>query len=258
MPVPGAVLRSFPLLDSLKPESLAQLANAAQERTVSKREVVLQKGTPAQFLCFLAEGRLQGVDFTIDGREVGIYFVDSGDYFGELAVIDGREQPEFIVAVARSRVIFIPRQIVRPLLFGDPNIAERVGSRLAQRLRDSTAQRKILGLSNPLQRIAAQLSQLAQQPAQTGAAQAGAAQGPSSVATPQQSAPAGSGKTVIIINAPTHQELAIMINLSRETVTRAFQVLQAKGLVVREGNNLVISEPEKMTEVATGKASLDK
>jgi len=239
MAVPGAVLRSFPLLNSLRPESLAELAAAAQERTVAKREVVLQKGATAQFLCFLAEGRLQGVDFTVDGREVGIYFLDSGDYFGELAVIDGREQPEFIVSVARSRVIFIPRQIVRPLLFSDPSIAEQVGSRLAKRLRDSAAQRKILGMANPLQRIAAQLTQLAQQSAQ--AAQA-----------------AQTAKSAVIVNAPTHQELAIMINLSRETVTRAFQILQAKGLVAREGTNLIIQQPEQMTNVASGKANLSK
>jgi CRP-like cAMP-binding protein len=226
MAVPGAVLRSFPLLNSLRPESLAELAAAAQERTVAKREVVLQKGATAQFLCFLAEGRLQGVDFTVDGREVGLYFLDSGDYFGELAVIDGREQPEFIVSVARSRVIFIPRQIVRPLLFSDPSIAEQVGSRLAKRLRDSAAQRKILGMANPLQRIAAQLTQ----------------------------AP----KSAVIMNAPTHQELAIMINLSRETVTRAFQILQAKGLLAREGTNLIIQQPEQMTNVASGKANLNK
>lgn len=242
MAVPGAVLRSFPLLNSLRPESLAELAAAAQERTVAKREVVLQKGATAQFLCFLAEGRLQGVDFTVDGREVGLYFLDPGDYFGELAVIDGREQPEFIVSVARSRVIFIPRQIVRPLLFSDPSIAEQVGSRLAKRLRDSAAQRKILGMANPLQRIAAQLTQLAQQSAQaTQAAQA-----------------AQAAKNAVIVNAPTHQELAIMINLSRETVTRAFQVLQAKGLVIREGNNLVIQRPDQMTDVAAGKANLGK
>ena len=239
MAVPGAVLRSFPLLNSLRPESLAELAAAAQERTVAKREVVLQKGATAQFLCFLAEGRLQGVDFTVDGREVGLYFLDPGDYFGELAVIDGRDQPEFIVSVARSRVIFIPRQIVRPLLFSDPSIAEQVGSKLAKRLRDSAAQRKILGMANPLQRIAAQLTQLAQQSAQaTQAAQA--------------------AKNAVIVNAPTHQELAIMINLSRETVTRAFQVLQAKGLVIREGNNLVIQRPDQMTDVAAGKANLGK
>lgn len=249
MAVPGAVLRSFPLLNSLRPDSLTQLAEAAQERTVAKREVVLQKGSAAQHLCFLAEGRLQGVDFTVDGREVGIYFLDSGDYFGELAVIDGREQPEFIVSVARSRVIFIPRQIVRPLLFSDPQIAEQVGSRLAKRLRDSTNQRKILGMTNPLQRIAAQLTQLAQQSSRSAQAE-------------QVAQPSGPGvgnvKTTVIVNAPTHQELAIMINLSRETVTRAFQVLQAKGLVIREGTNLVIQRPDQMTDVAAGKANLGK
>lgn len=170
---------------------------------------------------------------------MGLYFLDSGDYFGELAVIDGREQPEFIVSVARSRVIFIPRQIVRPLLFSDPSIAEQVGSRLAKRLRDSAAQRKILGMANPLQRIAAQLTQLAQQSAQA----AQATQAP---------------KSAVIMNAPTHQELAIMINLSRETVTRAFQILQAKGLLAREGTNLIIQQPEQMTNVASGKANLNK
>ena len=239
MPVPGLVLKGFPLFNSLPSERLSELAGVAQERTVAKREVVLQKGATAQFLCFLAEGRLQGVDFTVDGREVGLYFLDPGDYFGELAVIDGRDQPEFIVSVARSRVIFIPRQVVRPLLFSDPSIAEQVGSRLAKRLRDSAAQRKILGMANPLQRIAAQLTQLAQQSAQaTQAAQA--------------------AKNAVIVNAPTHQELAIMINLSRETVTRAFQVLQAKGLVIREGTNLVIQRPDQMTDVAAGKANLGK
>jgi len=243
MAVPGAVLRNFPLLNSLPPDRLAELASSAQERTVAKREVVLQKGAAAQFLCFLAEGRLQGVDFTIDGREVGLYFLNDGDYFGELAVIDGREQPEFIVSVARSRVIFIPRQVVRPLLFIDPQISEQVSTRLAQRLRHSTAQRKILGMTNPLQRIAAQLNQLAitSASAKTSLAQASATR-----------------SATIIVNAPTHQELAIMINLSRETVTRAFQVLQAKGLIVREGNNLVINKPDQMTQVAAGDANLSK
>jgi len=43
-----------------------------------------------------------------------------------------------------------------------------------------------------------------------------------------------------IVNVPTHQELAIMVNLTRETVTRAFQVLQARGVLLRDGDNLII------------------
>ena len=36
------------------------------------------------------------------------------------------------------------------------------------------------------------------------------------------------------MNAPTHQELAMMANLSRETVTRVFQVLQSSGALDRQ------------------------
>lgn len=242
MAAPIAVLRSFPLLNSLPSNRLTELATVAQEISVAKREVVLQKGAVAQFMCFLAEGRLQGVDFTIDGREVGLYFITVGDYFGELAVIDGREQPEFVVSVARSRVILVPRQVMRPLLFSDSVIAEQVSSRLAGRLRESSAQRKILSMISPLQRIAAQLNQLAMASAKTL---------DPLLAPPQK-------KITIIVNAPTHQELAIMINVSRETVTRAFQVLQAKGLIVREGGNLVIKKVGQLSQVASGTNNLDQ
>jgi len=34
--------------------------------------------------------------------------------------------------------------------------------------------------------------------------------------------------------------------------------LQAKGLVAREGTNLIIQQPEQMTNVASGKANLSK
>ena len=51
---------------------------------------------------------------------------------------------------------------------------------------------------------------------------------------------------------PTHQELAIMINASRETVTRAFQLLQGKSVVQRDGNNLRIQNARVLEEIAQG------
>jgi len=38
-----------------------------------------------------------------------------------------------------------------------------------------------------------------------------------------------------IRNPPTHMEIAIMLNLSRETVTRVFQTLQQQDVVRRDG-----------------------
>ncbi|MDO8278098.1 MAG: Crp/Fnr family transcriptional regulator [Burkholderiaceae bacterium] len=231
MPIPVAVLNGLPLLTSLPQVTLAHLAQFATERSFSKREIVMQKDSLPSALCFLLEGRLQGVDFTMDNREVGLYFINPGDYFGEVAVIDGRTQPEFVTAVARSRVVFIPRDLVKPIMFASPKLAESLCTRLATRLREVSAQRRILGLSNPLQRVCAQL-QLLHARAVDGQAR--------------------------VLNAPTHQELAIMINASRETVTRVFQLLQGRGVVERDGNDLQIQNSTLLDQLASGERDMSK
>jgi CRP-like cAMP-binding protein len=213
------LLQQFPLLKTLSAEALAHLAPLASVREFSKRETVLTKGPPVPFLCFLLEGRLQAVDFTVEGREVGLYFVDQGDYFGELSMIDGEAQPEFLIATGRAQVVLLPGAEIRPVLFSNPQLAETLTRRLAQRVRHQLNQRQVLGLSNPLHRICAQLQIM--------------------IATTPGNTP-----QVNIIRAPTHQELAIMVNLTRETVTRTFQVLQSQGVLVRQGDNLVVDKPK--------------
>jgi CRP-like cAMP-binding protein len=61
-----------------------------------------------------------------------------------------------------------------------------------------------------------------------------------------------------IHQAPTHQEIAIMINTSRETVTRVFQVLQTRGILKREGNALAVTDPGYLEDVAAGRAEPPK
>ena len=100
MPVPATLLAQLPLLAGLPQVTLAHLAQHASARLFAKREVVLQKGGEGNVFCFLLAGRLQAVDFTVDGREVGLYFVNPGDYFGDIAVIDGQPQPVYVTAVS--------------------------------------------------------------------------------------------------------------------------------------------------------------
>lgn len=188
--------------------------------------MVLQKGGDGHSFCFLLDGRLQGVDFTADGREVGLYFVGAGDYFGDLSVIDSQPQPVYVTAVSRSRVIFVPRDLIRPILFAHPKVAEILCTGLSLRLRQVSGQRRILGLANPLQRVCAQLELLFVKSSQ--------------------------GK-VQVPNAPTHQEIAIMINASRETVTRVFQLLQSRGIVERNGTNINVEDVAFLEDVAAGR-----
>ena len=227
MPVSLQLLSQFPLLRPLPKEVLEPLSASMSLRSFARRAMVMAKDSPIMELGLLVEGRLQGIDFTVDGRGVGLYFVDPGDYFGELSVVDGQGSSEFVVAAVKSTVAFLEARSARELISVHPELARAVMARLAQRVRLVTAQRTLLGLANPFQRLCVLLLQL-----------------------PQQD---GS-----VVNAPTHQEMAIMINASRETVTRAFQLLFLNKLLVREGNTLKLVQPQVLKDIAEGRADPPK
>ena len=223
MAVPFQYLQNFPLLKPLSQEALLRLSTQVEVRQFARREVVCGKDQTRFALGFLLEGRLQGVDFTVDGRAVGLYFVEAGDYFGELSVIDGQPPSEHILAATRSTALFLDVAASRQLIFGTPELAQAVMTRLSARVRAVTAQRTLLALPNPFQRLCVQLLLLGRRAA----------------ATPD----------AVIDPVPTHQELAIMINASRETVTRAFQVLILQQIVLRDGNQLKILKPDYLVGI---------
>ena len=226
MPVSVQLLSQFPLLQPLQQEVLARISAHMTLKQFARRAMVISKEDPTDALGFLLEGRLQGVDFTVDGRSVGLYFVDPGDYFGELSVVDEKKPAEFVVAAVRSTVGILSAPLAREMILGHPDIARAVMLRMASRVREVMAQRTLLSLPNPFQRLCALLLQL-----------------------PYHTA----GAWVEVEQAPTHQELAIMINSSRETVTRAFQVLFAHDVLVREGNALRLVRPDFLKDVAEGR-----
>ena len=231
MPVSLQLLAQFSLLQPLTKEALAQLSTKMTLRSFARRAMVLSKDGTTQELGFLIDGRLQGVDVTVNGRSVGLYFVEPGDYFGELAVVDGKPGSEFIVAAAPSTVAFLESKTANALISTNPELARSVMERLAGRVRGATAQRMLLSLANPFQRLCVQLLQLSHQSA------------------------LGS-QTVDPV--PTHQELAIMINASRETVTRAFQLLFSRRILSREGNTLTLVCIDSMKNIAEGREEAPK
>ena len=82
-----------------------------------------------------------------------------------------------------------------------------LGQKLASRIRQMTNQRSLLSLTNVSQRVCNQLRMIAEA---------------------EDAKPLNSKE---VAGVPTHMEFAIMLNLSRETVTRVFQQLQKKQIV---------------------------
>ena len=226
------LLRRFSLFENLSATDLDFLCSHAQLKRYARRSILLQPGSTDNIVCLVFEGRLQGIDFTIDGKEVGLYFVEANDYCGELGVFDTAFQPEHVIALKSSVVVLVKADALREVAKRSPQIMLQLGNKLARRVRQMTAQRSLLSVPNVAQRVCNQLWQL----------------------LPGQEA---NKITIEIHNLPTHMEIAIMLNLSRETITRVFQQLQRKQIVSRTGpSSLMIKQTSLLKKIANGSEKL--
>jgi len=235
MEVTTELLSTFPVLQTLPKPALDAIAEQSVVQKFARRGVVLEAGKQEDYMCFLFEGRLQGVDFTIDGREVGLFFVEPGDFCGELGLFDDGPQSEFVIALTASVVVFVRKAAMRATMVTNATILNILGNKLASRVRQMTFQRSLLGLPNIAQRVCWQLWMLVPNRDQT---------------TDDDSQIL---EEAVIRNPPTHLEIAIMLNTSRETVTRVFQSLQKRQIVRRDGiGKLIVHDPNALKQCAEG------
>ena len=214
-------LQNIPLLQGVDEDTLKQVGAALQIRAVERGNHVLHKGSTGEHLMFLLTGRLQAVDLTEDGREVGLNFLSPGDYFGELSIIDNLPRSAAVVACENSLVASLPRAQALALFYHTPLVAERLMNRMASSIRNAANYRTILSIPSAFQRVFALLNQFA------------------------KTAPGG---LVVIEKMPTQQEIAIMVNTSRETVSRAIHILLQKGVVEKDLRRLIVRQPEELSK----------
>jgi CRP/FNR family transcriptional regulator, cyclic AMP receptor protein len=216
-------LRQFPLFANLPEEELQATTRLLRVKTYGRREIVCRKEEPADGLYLLFSGLLQAVDIAEDGREVGLNLIKPGAFFGELSVIDGLPRSAHIIALQSSTVGVIPQGAAREAFYRLPGTAEAMMRHLTAMVRNLSSFRALLAIPNSQQRVYALLQQLGQQMP---------------------------GGLMVIQNLPKQQEVAIMINTSRETVSRAIQHLIAQGVLEKDFRRLIVRDPQRLRRMA--------
>ena len=95
---PAGPFTDVPLFANLDAESLRELERAARQRRFRAGEVIFHRDDPGQVLYVIREGKVKICINSPDGHEVVLAVFGPGDYFGELALLDG--QPRSASAVA--------------------------------------------------------------------------------------------------------------------------------------------------------------
>ena len=223
MPIAFDVAANIPLFKDLDENTLKQVAGLMTSRAFLSHDIVIRKGDSADNLAFLLSGKLQVVDLSEDGREIGIHFILPGAYFGELSVIDGHPRSASVVSVKTSEVAFLPNTQARELIFNHPLIAQRLLTHFAQVVRAASSQRTLLSIPNAFQRVFAQLQTFVRE----------------------------TKEGQVIEGLPKQHEIAIMVNTSRETVSRALHTLMKMNILEKQGALLIVKQPDQLKQAAT-------
>ena len=223
MPIALPILAKIPLFNGLDADTLTTVARLMTSRTYLAHDVVIRKGDAPEHLAFLIDGKLQVVDLSEDGRETGIHFILPGAYFGELSVIDGQPRSASVKSIQISEVAFLPSAQARALIINRPIIAERFLAHFARIVRASSSHQTLLSIPNAFQRVFAQLHLFVRE----------------------------TKDGQVIDTMPKQHEIAIMVNTSRETVSRALHTLLKMGILQKKGTVLIVNRPEQLKSAAT-------
>jgi CRP/FNR family transcriptional regulator, cyclic AMP receptor protein len=216
---PFAIVRRCPLLEGVSAESIARFFSRAYWRNYTAGQVVVDLSDETNEVFFVSEGALRVVIRTSFGYEAILNDLSIGDFFGELAAIDGLPRSASVSALRRSRLCVVPASSFMDLIISSPHMVRRLLRLLSTRLRVKDERLIEFGALTVRQRLIAQLLRLSRE--------------------------RGNGERVLS-PPPARQVLAAYIGARRETVSRELGDLSRAGLLTISSRSIVVHSPERM------------
>jgi len=125
-------LRSIALLDGLTPERLDTLARECAWRRCAPEQQIISREADDRDLYLIVSGRVRVTTYSAGGRQVTFRDIAAGDYFGEVAAIDGEPRSADVIALESTLVASMPPAVFWRLAREEPLVAERMLLRLAR------------------------------------------------------------------------------------------------------------------------------
>jgi CRP/FNR family transcriptional regulator len=191
-----ASLRSIELFGSLADEEIEGLKAHVTLRRFGRGEVILREEDSNRFMYAVLSGKVKVAKVSEDGRETILAFHGPGESFGELALIDGRTMPATVAATEDSAIALVARADFFEILYKNRKVLDSLLVVMSGRLRESWRRVEMLTFHHAADRVRGLLAILAEKHGLVG------------------------GEYVTISLKLTHQTIAGMTGLSRETVTR--------------------------------------
>jgi len=207
------LLKQIPLFADMPKEQLRSLVAALDRRAYRKGQVILHQGDQGDSLFVVVSGRVRIYTLSPDGHELSVWICDEGDFFGEMALLNGQPRSASAEAMQPTEVLLLHRQAFRNFLLSNPQAAIHTIETLSLRLRSTTESAEGLMSLSVTQRIARKLLELSER------------------------------------YGVEQEAIATLVGTTRESANRALGSLRDQGIVQVDRVRIQVLDPEKLEDL---------
>ncbi|MCE5283873.1 MAG: Crp/Fnr family transcriptional regulator [Deltaproteobacteria bacterium] len=219
---PEILLKQVPLFRSLPLDESRRLAALLQKRTLKKGDVLFRKGDEGTALYMILSGKIKIVRQSRDGDEAILALLTSGDFCGEMSLLDDLPRSADAVAIEETQLYGLNRKDFLVYVLNNETAVRSILGALSRRLRKADDFLEDIFFLNVPARLAKKLIELAES--------GGFKENPSAT----------------IELTVTQRELAGMVGATRESVNKALRTFREKKLISLSGNTLQIHDVDAL------------
>jgi uncharacterized membrane protein len=128
-------LRSVPLFASLDDKAASELRNLLELREVPGRTTLFRLGDTGDSMYLIERGRVRISIRDADGSDVTLAELAGGDFFGEMALLDGKPRSADTTVVEDAFFAVLSRENFLKFVRANPDVALKMLSAITHRLR---------------------------------------------------------------------------------------------------------------------------
>jgi CRP/FNR family transcriptional regulator, cyclic AMP receptor protein len=130
-------LRQVPLFESLDDEAAHELCELLDSLDCKSGEVLFRAGHEGDAMYLIEQGKVRIFVRAKDGHEVTLTELQRGDFFGEMALLDGKPRSADARVAEDARLAVLSREHFLSFTRSNPNVALEMLTALANRLRQT-------------------------------------------------------------------------------------------------------------------------
>jgi CRP/FNR family cyclic AMP-dependent transcriptional regulator len=201
------------LLSALRKNDLDILFRNGKRELYAKNATIISEGDLSNSAYIIHSGKVKIFLSDKQGREIVLTELTTGEYFGEMALIDQSKRSASVLAMEDTELTVISRQSFRECLRSNPDISELIMMGLIINQRETNKKVSSLVFMSAYDRLVNMLIALAKDK-----------------------------DGLLVIDAkPTQQHMASIVGVSREMISRILKHLTDDGHIKISGKRIVMN-----------------